>query len=116
MENRQEFERCAERLKGLADRTRLQIVQVLLKGELPVSSIAAAIELDISMTSHHLGLMHRAKPVNASKQGRFVHYSLRPDVVQLNAGKPLEKIDLRCCAVDFAAGTPFVQLTQSRPV
>ena len=116
MENREEFERCAERLKGLADRTRLQIVQVLLKGELPVSSIAAAIELDISMTSHHLGLMHRAKLVNARKEGRFVHYSLHPDVVRLNAGKPLETIDLGCCAVNFNTGTPLVELTQSRTV
>jgi ArsR family transcriptional regulator len=116
MENREEFERCAERLKGLADRTRLQIVQVLLKGELPVSNIAAAIDLDISMTSHHLGLLHRARLVNARKEGRFVHYSLHPEVVRLNSGKRLDAIDLGCCAVTFDSGAPLVELTQSRAV
>jgi ArsR family transcriptional regulator, nickel/cobalt-responsive transcriptional repressor len=97
----EEFERCATRLKALAEPSRLRIIDYLFGGEKSVSVLSEAVGQPISMVSHHLGIMHKAGLVCYRKNGRFVYYSLHPDVLRLNDGKPLEQINLGCCVVKF---------------
>jgi ArsR family transcriptional regulator, nickel/cobalt-responsive transcriptional repressor len=108
VKEREEFERCATKLKALAEPNRLRIVNILLAGEATVSAISEAISQPITMTSHHLGIMLKAGLVQCRRQGRFVCYSLHPDVLRLNDGKPLEQINLGCCVVNFEPGGSVV--------
>jgi DNA-binding transcriptional ArsR family regulator len=74
------FEWGAERLRALADSSRLKIVMLLHKGALTVSEIAAAIGAEIPNVSHHLSILRRCSIVRATKKGRFVYYELHPEV------------------------------------
>jgi ArsR family transcriptional regulator len=102
MKRAEEFTDCAERLKALADPDRLRIVDCLFSGEKHVSEIAEALDEEIVKVSHHLGILRRAKILKATKKGRFVVYSVHPDVRQKSSGaKLLPHIDLGCCSVNL---------------
>lgn len=98
MKNPQEFDDCADRLKALADPDRLRIITLLLQGEKNVGDISDALGEEIVKISHHLGILRRAKIVSAQKQGRFVVYSLHPDVFIAPTG-PNDELQLAfgCC-------------------
>lgn len=91
---------CAERLKALADEDRLRIIQVLRGGAKNVGKIAEELGEEIVNVSHHLGILRRTQILQAEKQGRFVIYSLHPDVF---ASQPrvVEHIDLGCCRLEL---------------
>ncbi len=102
MKNSAEFELCARRLKALADPKRLKIIACLFAGTKNVGDLAAELEDEIVIVSHHLGVLRNAGLVQAHKSGRFVEYELHPDVVQ--AAKRTEQpkfIDLGCCRLDL---------------
>lgn len=68
---------AAECLKALAHPHRLQIVQLLLEGELyTVNEIAEFCELTQPTTSDHLRLMQRCGFLKSSKEGRTVYYEI----------------------------------------
>jgi len=68
---------AAECLKTLAHPHRLQIVQLLLEGELyTVSEIAEAFDLPQPTTSDHLRLMQRCGFLRSTKEGRTVYYEI----------------------------------------
>jgi ArsR family transcriptional regulator len=102
MESLEEFESCAERLKAVADADRLRILNCLFEGPKTVGEIAAALDEDTVNVSHHLGVMRRSKILLAKKQGRFVQYSVHPDV---KLGPPSEdgsrKINFGCCRLEI---------------
>lgn len=103
MKHAKQFENCAERLRALADPDRLRIVQCLFQGEHNVGEIAAFLKEDIANVSHHLGVLWNAKIVTRHRDGRFIIYTLHPDVMQGMAdGKDLRVIDLGCCRLDLA--------------
>jgi DNA-binding transcriptional ArsR family regulator len=68
------FEPVAERLRVLADATRLRILDVLRRGEASVLGIAAQVGASQPNVSRHLALLLRAGIVARRQEGRHVHY------------------------------------------
>lgn len=100
MQDDNEFEDCARRLKALADPERLRIVEVLHVGAKSVSDLAAELESEIVNVSHHLGVLRHAGLVQVERQGRFMIYSLAPGVTPATKSDCC-KIDLGCCSLEI---------------
>ena len=102
MQSASDYQFCAERLKALADPHRLKIVNLLLRGEMTVGELTKAMEMRITTVSHHLGLLRNARLVNTCRQGKYIIYSLPPDVAAATVGRTGTKtIDLGCCQLDI---------------
>jgi DNA-binding transcriptional ArsR family regulator len=72
----------AELFKAFSDPSRLRIISALVKHELNVSTIAEAVGLTESATSHHLRGLRQMGLVRARKEGRQVFYSLLDEHVK----------------------------------
>lgn len=92
-----ESQSCAERLKVLADPTRLAVVAMLMEGPRHVSELNDVLGLDQSLLSHHLRLLRDAHLVKATRVGKAVRYALSPEV-ETRLGKA---INLGCCSLSF---------------
>jgi DNA-binding transcriptional ArsR family regulator len=103
MKNAEEFVWCAERLKALADPDRLRIVTVLLSGPRHVGTLAEELNESIVKVSHHLGVLRHSGLVQTEKQGRFVEYTLHPDVFLVVDDASDRCLDLGCCSLDLPA-------------
>jgi ArsR family transcriptional regulator len=66
--------RIAERLKALADPTRLRILHTLEAGELRVSEILEQVGGSQANVSKHLALMRRTGVLAARREGVHVYY------------------------------------------
>ena len=71
-----EAEELAETLKALASAGRLRVLTELVEDERTVEQLAAAAELSLSATSHHLRLLRSLRLVKARRDGRHVIYTL----------------------------------------
>jgi ArsR family transcriptional regulator len=96
MEDRLQSRDCARSLKALADEDRLKIIQLLQGGPKNVGQIAEALGAEIANVSHHLAVLRHAKLVLDEKDGKYVVYSLHPEVFR---GGPVA--DLGCCRLDL---------------
>lgn len=76
--------KTSKMLKALADSDRLRLVLHLKEGEKNVGTLADAIDADIVNVSHHLGVLRGSGVVKDMKKGRFVFYSLNPDIIIQN--------------------------------
>jgi len=95
---------CAKRLKALADPERLKIVQCLQNGPMHVSALADLLGIEIANISHHLGVLRHASLVRDEKQGRFVVYSLHPDIYRpREPGQAADVLDLGCCLLELGS-------------
>ena len=92
-------ERCAEVLAALAAPERLRIVRLLADGPRNVTQIIDGADIKDLNVSHHLTVLKHANLVRAEKRGRFVFYSLAPNVLDevIEAGVPKDALDLGCC-------------------
>ena len=90
---------CARALKALADSDRLKIIQCLQTGPKNVSELAELLGRELVNVSHHLGVLRHAGLVSDVRQGKFIVYSLHPDVFRR---KQPECIDLGCCRLDLS--------------
>jgi ArsR family transcriptional regulator len=61
---------------GLADRTRLMILELLADEELCSCEIMAALDLTEPTTSHHLGILERSGLIASRRDGKWVFYKL----------------------------------------
>jgi DNA-binding transcriptional ArsR family regulator len=95
-----DFEDCATRLKALADPERLRIVSCLFGGPKNVSQLAGELDDDVVKVSHHLGVLRHANVVITHKQGKFVVYSLHPQITGPDA-VGIKTLDLGCCRLDL---------------
>jgi ArsR family transcriptional regulator len=91
-------EDCVERLKVLADATRLQVLRELMGGALHVGELNARIPIRQNLLSHHLRTLREAGLVEAQRDGKSVLYALAEGVGQ---GKRRPAIDLGCCKISF---------------
>ena len=66
----------AEFFKTLGHPARIRILEVLREGERPVSELLPAVGIEASHLSQQLGLMRRAKLIQARKVGSNVYYSV----------------------------------------
>ena len=92
---------CAALLKVLADKDRLQILQLLRQGPLAVSDIAALLELEIANVSHHLGVLRRNGMVHTEREGKNIYYELAPDLLQNQRGVR-QHLNLGCCRLEIS--------------
>jgi len=99
MRDRMQSSKCARSLKALADPERLRIVQCLQAGPKTVSDLAGLLQKDLANVSHHLGVLRNAGLVQDEKNGKFVVYSLHPDVYR--PAEPGASLDLGCCRLDL---------------
>jgi len=66
---------------ALSDETRLKIVGKLLTGEKCVCELSDALDAGQSRLSFHLKALKDAGLVSDRREGRWVHYALRPDTL-----------------------------------
>ena len=71
-----EADELAQTLKALSSPARLRLLTDLLGTERTVEQLAAAAELSLSATSHHLRILRALRLVRARRDGRHVHYRL----------------------------------------
>lgn len=75
-------ERIAGLFKGFADTTRVQILSLLMDGEMCVNDIAQSIELSQSAISHQLQLLKQLHLIKYRRDGKNILYSLADDHVR----------------------------------
>lgn len=79
-----DYELCALRLKALADPGRLRIVHHLLRGSKNVSDLANELEMEMVNVSHHLQVLRHANLLHSHKRGKYVIYSVRPEIFSIH--------------------------------
>ena len=89
---------CADKLKVLADTTRLAVLESLMDHPRHVSELADILRIEQSLLSHHLSQLREAGLVRSTKEGKARLYQLSPKVCPTPAGKAL---DLGCCQLSF---------------
>ena len=97
-------ERAIELFHALSDETRLEIIQLLRKGDQCVCELTDTLDAAQSRLSFHLRVLKDAGIVRDRKDGRWVHYELDPAAFEemetlVSAMKPraLQSTD-QCCA------------------
>ncbi len=68
--------RLAELFRAFSDASRVRLIAALLEGECSVMTLAEAIGISESATSHHLRGLRQLQLVRARKAGRQVYYQL----------------------------------------
>ena len=101
---RSSTERAIELFHALSDETRLEIIELLRKGERCVCELTDTLDAAQSRLSFHLRVLKDAGIVRDRKDGRWVHYELDPAAFDemetlVSAMKPraLKRTD-QCCA------------------
>jgi len=89
---------CVDKLKVLADTTRLSVIEELMEGAHSVSELGGRLGVEQSLLSHHLKVMRDAGLVTARRNGKTMRYELAPGVGPSRRGKA---IDLGCCRLSF---------------
>ena len=97
-------ERAIELFHALSDETRLDIIELLRKGERCVCELTDTLDAAQSRLSFHLRVLKDAGIVSDRKEGRWVYYELDPEAFEevgtlVSGMKPraLRRSDA-CCA------------------
>ena len=70
----------------------------------PDDSLAELLDAPLANVSHRLRVLHHAGLVRDEKQGRFVVYSLHPDIFRpKDRCRPLLVLDLGCCRLELGS-------------
>jgi ArsR family transcriptional regulator, arsenate/arsenite/antimonite-responsive transcriptional repressor len=91
-------ERAVELFHALSDDTRLQIIELLRKGERCVCELTDSLDAAQSRLSFHLRVLRDAGIVRDRKDGRWVHYELNRDAFE-EAEALIEQLKPRALAV-----------------
>ena len=75
-------ERAIELFHALSDETRLEIIELLRKGERCVCELTDSLDAAQSRLSFHLRVLKEAGIVRDRKDGRWIHYELDPDAFE----------------------------------
>src|SRR5918911_1453052 len=71
--------RLTRQFQALSDETRLQIIDMLRKGERCVCDLTEALESGQSRLSFHLKVLKDAGLVTDRREGRWAYYQLNPE-------------------------------------
>lgn len=82
-----DVKRASKMLKAIADPDRLRLIMELKAGRKNVTTLADAIGSKIVNVSHHLGVLKDGDVVTDEKEGRYVYYSLNPEVSASHGGE-----------------------------
>jgi DNA-binding transcriptional ArsR family regulator len=94
--------RCAEMLSALAAADRLRIVGFLRDGPKSVGQVAEMLKAPVVNASHHLTVLRHAGLVRRQRHGRYIHYSLPPEVFHpKEQSGGTEHLDLGCCRLEI---------------
>ncbi len=109
----QDLEQLSSLFRLLSDKTRLNILLWLAKGERNVSSLCKELELPQPTVSHHLGLLRVNNLIANRRKGKQVFYALHSSVklmegdsLEIEAASFLLRISRR--AVTFRPAPPHV--------
>jgi DNA-binding transcriptional ArsR family regulator len=80
-------------LKAVADLDRLRIIHILRGGARNVSQLANALGAEIVNVSHHLSVLRESRIVHHQKKGRYVIYTLHPNVYQKHGGTEVLEVN-----------------------
>ncbi len=80
-ESDQLLERIADRLKAMADPTRLRILHVLQEGERCVNDVLAKVGGSQANVSKHLSVLRRAGLVACRREGVNIYYRIEDETV-----------------------------------
>lgn len=72
-------DRMAMTFKGLADPTRLKLLDLLLDGEVCVGCLAEATQISQSAVSHQLRLLRNLRFVSSRREGQQVFYRINDE-------------------------------------
>lgn len=97
---------CADQLKALSEPIRLRIIDLLRHGEMSVGDIAEFLETELVTVSHHLKILKHAELVEVKRDGRFMVYSLRHDLLQKAGGGARQYLNLGCCRIEVPNKKP----------
>src|SRR3954462_9611954 len=75
-------ERAIELFHALSDETRLEIIELLRRGERCVCELTDSLDAAQSRLSFHLRVLKDAGIVRDRKNGRWVYYELDPEVFE----------------------------------
>jgi len=62
--------------KGLSDKNRLRILNLIVKGSWRVSDVAYELDIEENLASHHLRTLLRSGIAKSIKKGREVYYEI----------------------------------------
>ena len=83
--------------RAFSDRTRLRILNLLLRGELCVCDIVNTLRIPQPTASRHLSYLKKAGLVESRRDGVWIHYKLAPATAKFHQ----KLIDcLGCCFQD----------------
>ncbi len=89
---------CVEKLKALAETTRLQVLHELVEGEKSVTELQRVLGIDQSLLSHHLAVLRDVELVATSRARQSIRYRLADGVAAVG---PPAGINLGCCQLSF---------------
>ena len=69
-------------IKALSDKTRFNIVLLLLENDLCVGALANKLNISKAAVSQHLQLLRKAGIATGEKRGYFTHYYINKDVLK----------------------------------
>jgi DNA-binding transcriptional ArsR family regulator len=89
---------CVQKLKILADETRLSVLELLMECPKHVGELNQVLQIEQSLLSHHLKVLRQEGFVTAVRDGKAVLYNLT-DTVYPSSG--LKRLNLGCCILSF---------------
>jgi DNA-binding transcriptional ArsR family regulator len=89
---------CADKLKVLADSTRLAVLEALMEEPQYVNQLMDLLHVEQSLLSHHLAQLRDAGLVEGQREGKSVLYQLAPGVSRTRRSNAIE---LGCCQLSF---------------
>jgi len=88
-------------IKAVGDRTRLQILRILLQGELCVTDLAKELGLAQPRVSHHLTILRNSSLVRDRRSGKQIFYSVNPDFRHNGNPQGSPSIHVDCLRIEF---------------
>lgn len=91
---------CVQKLKILADETRLSVLALLMECPKHVGELNQVLQIEQSLLSHHLKVLRQEGFVTAVRDGKAVLYHLT-DIIQPSNRQKI--LNLGCCILSFEA-------------
>jgi DNA-binding transcriptional ArsR family regulator len=104
--SQQDLEQLTTVFRLLADRTRLNILMLLLEGERNVTSLCEELKLPQPTVSHHLGLLRMHNLITNRRSGKQVFYSLGSPGDDINSQMLQVTLDRFCVSVRSLLSEP----------